>query len=1488
MSSPRTISLLIALAFLPLAGFASAQSPPTPVVAPECDGEPGIYVGAGASTIACVPASALPTGPEVAEGDCEGEPGTVIRVDGQLVFCTGELSRLTVSFHPAADGDATGPDETCGAPDFSHITATVPPSATPDVLLTPDIATTGCIQVASSEGFSGAVTVPSAAGTAVRLEFFDGAFVPLSEPSDSPVSNGQCAGNSVAFLQLDDSGPTSSGGAPAAPPTCVEASVSAGGDALLSVGVGIPAVPTDPCLIAPDLPICPAPTPEQLVAMLCEEGSPLLETIVCTGEEPGLPCDVEAGPETCIPEEDLAGIGTIGYHAEFDFSPTLDTAAPGSPFRFEGPGCGAATSSSNCFVTITTELFDAAGAPLAFADGDNLCRAQLVLNGFAPGAEVPYVQQVIPNCSVPSGSNLATFVVSRLQLVAASMAPGTVWTMHVEAPNQPLAAEAPETDGLLVNAFGYAYYNSASQEAFATGETELADLLDAIPTPVQALPKPAATIAATLASVREGAATFGEFKVTVSPSPKAGSSAVTFEVAGGSGHAVRGTDYDLVYAGGSPVVGNTFIVPGTAGVDDEVVIQVRTLGDTLLEYAETVEISLTSGGDAVPPTGPDAPVPATVTIVDDEKPTVFILGTDAGSDLAASEDGPDRATVRLFRSPAAAGAVVPDLPVQFTRTGSTATSADFGAMCMNPLQLSELPNPSLDVPGVGTVGLPPELDPNGVVALVPVPDISDCLRSVSSGCPARLMSTCQEVLATLTTGLAASDATCPEPIDGVCTLTISGDAAEFVLLPEDDLTLEGDEQLLVGLLANDDSPYVLSAISTRSINVKDNEFLPTVELKLNGQRTHEAGNPLQLTLTRTMPSADEFAALEELLGQDLPGPLAPLGAPAIRVPLLAAGPGNLDSDFRVRAMPGQHGTVDPIAGGVAIEIPAGEESATVLIEGLQDISPEGPETAALGFGPSTMFKPGATTFVRFLIVDDDPLPLVTIRATDAEAGEDGPDSASLLIERSGVLTQALTLELVAGGSARPGDDYSLSAATVTIPAGLSTTVVSLTPVDDELKEAPETARVFLVPATGFTLGTPSFADVRILDDDLPAVHLSVPDLEISEDGATSAVVRFHRSPVDVASPLTVSYVVLGAAKPGTDVETLPLSATIPAGATHVDVAIKAIDDAVADANEGLTLALATRGGYALSAPSSIGLTIVDNDLAPAGDQDGDGLFNSVDPCPLHADPEPADLDADGKGDACDDDQDGDGATDGDELLAGTDPRDADTDRDQIADGKEVADGTDPLDQFSPDYRPTDVEANLEDDGMHVSWTADDPRIERFLVWRLSDPVLVAEVNATGGEYDLVDPGFPGGRHTYQVQPVLEGEAVAGYAAEGSGASAPVFASICTAQPLDSDGDDLCDARELELGTDPDVPDSDGDGLGDGAETLGRYGDASDPLSVDSDGDGIEDGDETELESASVGGSRTDLDGAWIAVAAVLAAAVLVLTLVGVVRFMRRT
>jgi outer membrane protein OmpA-like peptidoglycan-associated protein len=74
---------------------------------------------------------------------------------------------------------------------------------------------------------------------------------------------------------------------------------------------------------------------------------------------------------------------------------------------------------------------------------------------------------------------------------------------------------------------------------------------------------------------------------------------------------------------------------------------------------------------------------------------------------------------------------------------------------------------------------------------------------------------------------------------------------------------------------------------------------------------------------------------------------------------------------------------------------------------------------------------------------------------------------------------------------------------------------------------------------------------------------------------------------------------------------------------------------------------------------------------------------------------------------------------------------------------------------------------------------------------------------------------------------------------------------------DHDGDGLTKREEQELGTDPNNPDTDGDGLMDGEE-VNKY--FTDPLNPDTDGDGLNDGDEVSNYGTDPVKADTDGDG----------------------------
>src|SRR4051794_25046266 len=82
------------------------------------------------------------------------------------------------------------------------------------------------------------------------------------------------------------------------------------------------------------------------------------------------------------------------------------------------------------------------------------------------------------------------------------------------------------------------------------------------------------------------------------------------------------------------------------------------------------------------------------------------------------------------------------------------------------------------------------------------------------------------------------------------------------------------------------------------------------------------------------------------------------------------------------------------------------------------------------------------------------IPVVTIVATDPLASEAG-DTGTFTLFRAGPTNAILNVFCAIGGTASNGLDYALISNFVTIPAGATSAVVTISPVDDSLVEGDE-------------------------------------------------------------------------------------------------------------------------------------------------------------------------------------------------------------------------------------------------------------------------------------------------------------------------------------------------------------------------------------------------------------------------------------------------
>ncbi len=400
---------------------------------------------------------------------------------------------------------------------------------------------------------------------------------------------------------------------------------------------------------------------------------------------------------------------------------------------------------------------------------------------------------------------------------------------------------------------------------------------------------------------------------------------------------------------------------------------------------------------------------------------------------------------------------------------------------------------------------------------------------------------------------------------GLSNVTILAGSNQLVvnITGVNDTTIEGPETVIFELAMG--NGYLIDGLARATVVVDDDDTtLPKVSIAVVEAKTTEgSATPATISFTRTGSTAGALAVTYDV-----------------------SGTATTNSDFL------------PPSG--TLTIPSGAASASLSITSVNDSISEPLETVTIRINTAvTSIADPVANSATVSIVDDD-VQVVTVVATDTIATERDlspagavADIATFLVTRTGDISQPLTIYYATAGTnsgtiatALHGIDFETLPGVLVIPAGQSSGAITIIPRRDGLGEGPESVTLQLgAGPTNYRLGSPNAATITINDAGDPP-YVEVLAINNASEPGTSGQFRFSLKGSSGGSVL-VSYTVSGTATSGVDFAAMSGTVSITGnGVNTVDVNVTALDDALPEDLETVTVTINPSLNYQTFAPSS--------------------------------------------------------------------------------------------------------------------------------------------------------------------------------------------------------------------------------------------------------------------------------------------------------------
>ena len=284
-----------------------------------------------------------------------------------------------------------------------------------------------------------------------------------------------------------------------------------------------------------------------------------------------------------------------------------------------------------------------------------------------------------------------------------------------------------------------------------------------------------------------------------------------------------------------------------------------------------------------------------------------------------------------------------------------------------------------------------------------------------------------------------------------------------------------------------------------------------------------------------------------------------------------------------------------------LTLPAGRTSVDLPITIRADALVEGAEKLEIQLSAveGAPYKLGAPAKTTITINDDDFATLVFSQAAWSATEADTDGTLKVNVKINPAMANASAVNITTRYDSATAADVSVPA-TLTLPAGRTSVDLPITIRGDSAIEGAEKLEIELSAVAGapYTLGAPAKTTITINDDDFAALAFSQAAWSATEaDTDGTLKVNVSISPA-LPTASTVNIMTRHISTAAADVS-VPVTLTLPAGRTSVDLPITIRADSAIEGAEKLEIELSAVAGapYTLGAQAKTTITINDDDLA---------------------------------------------------------------------------------------------------------------------------------------------------------------------------------------------------------------------------------------------------------------------------------------------------